>query len=162
MEVKLILLKASVAAFFTALSAFLGWQGVLACIWVVVVALDYISGTVAAWMTGQWASGIAREGAMHKLGMLFTVIVAGVTDITLVVACEHLPLGWEWPVLLLPLVFAWYILTELGSILENAVKMGAPIPDWLMNLLSVGLKAINAKGDNLAEASLDDPGGEDK
>jgi phage-related holin len=52
-----------------------------------------------------------------------------------------------WPVLVLPLVLAWYILTELGSILENASKMGAPLPSWLMKLLKVGLKAIDNKAD---------------
>lgn len=154
MEDKLILLKASVAAFFTAASAFLGWQGVLFVIWVVAMALDYISGTLAAWLSGEWASGVARDGAMHKLGMLFVVIVAGITDVTLAVACEYLPMGWEWPVLVLPLVFAWYILTELGSILENAVKMGAPIPDWLMDVLSAGLKVINTTGDALPDAEV--------
>lgn len=151
MEDKLFAIKASVAAFFTAMSAFLGWQGALFFIWVIAVCLDYLSGTAAAWLTGNWASGVARDGAMHKLGMLFVVIVAGITDITLAVACEHLPMGWDWPVLVLPLVFAWYILTELGSILENAVKMGAPIPEWLMNLLAVGLKAINARGEELPD-----------
>lgn len=152
MEDNLLAFKAAIAAFFTALSAFLGWQGVLAVLWAIVVALDYASGTVAAWMAGEWTSAVAREGAKHKLGMLFVVIVAGITDITLAVACEHLPMGWDWPVLVLPLVFAWYILTELGSILENAVKMGAPIPEWLMNLLAVGLKAINARGEELPDA----------
>ena len=152
MEDKLFAIKASAAAFFTAMSAFLGWQGALFFIWVTVVALDYISGTAAAWLTGEWASGIARDGAMHKLGMLFVVIVAGITDITLAIVCQYLPVGWDWPVLVLPLVFAWYILTELGSILENAVKMGAPIPDWLLHILAVGLKAINAKGDDLSDA----------
>ena len=156
MEDNLLAFKAAIAAFFTALSVFLGWQGVLAVIWAVVVALDYASGTVAAIMAGEWCSAVARDGAKHKLGMLFVVIVAGITDITLAVACEHLPMGWDWPVLVLPLVFAWYILTELGSILENAVKMGAPIPEWLMNLLTVGLKAINAKGNGIQDLTPDE------
>lgn len=154
MEDNLLAFKAAIAAFFTALSVFLGWQGVLAVIWAVVVALDYASGTVAAIMAGEWCSAVARDGAKHKLGMLFVVIVAGITDITLAVACEHLPMGWDWPVLVLPLVFAWYILTELGSILENAVKMGAPIPDWLMDVLSAGLKVINSTGDALPDAEV--------
>ena len=149
MNEKLVELKLSIAAFFTALSAFLGWQGVLAVIWVIAMALDYLSGTLAAWLSGEWESSVARTGAQHKLGMLFVVIVAGITDYVLLVICQYLPIGYTWPVLVLPLVFAWYILTELGSILENAVKMGAPIPEWLMQILSVGLKAINVKGDEL-------------
>lgn len=149
MNENLVELKLSIAAFFTALSAFLGWQGVLAVIWVIAMALDYGSGTLAAWLSGEWKSTVARDGALHKLGMLFVVIVAGITDIVLLIICQHLPLDFAWPVLVLPLVFAWYILTELGSILENAVKMGAPIPEWLMQILSVGLKAINAKGEDI-------------
>lgn len=156
MEDKLLAFKAAIAAFFTALSAFLGWQGVLAVIWIIVVAVDYASGTVAAMMAGEWNSAVARAGAMHKLGMLFVVIVAGIADITLAVAFEHLPIGWDWPVLALPLVFVWYILTELGSILENAVKMGAPIPEWLTSLLAIGLKVVNAKGDNLSDVDQDE------
>ena len=151
MEEKLLAFKAAIAAFFTAASAFLGWQGVLFVLWVIVMAVDYISGSLAAWLTGEWSSAVAREGARHKLGMLFVVIVAGITDVTLAIVCQYLAIGWDWPVLVLSLVFAWYILTELGSILENAVKMGAPIPEWLMKLLRAGLKAINAKGDDLIE-----------
>ena len=144
-------IKMAAAAFFTALSAFLGWQGVLFVLWAAVMAIDYASGTLAAWLTGEWSSAVARDGARHKLGMLFVVIVAGITDLTLATVCAYLPIGFDWPVLVLPLVFAWYILTELGSILENAVKMGAPIPDWLMKLLCAGLKVINAQGDDLRE-----------
>jgi hypothetical protein len=29
----------------------------------------------------------------------------------------------------------WYIITELGSIIENAGKLGAPVPDWLKRYL---------------------------
>lgn len=29
------------------------------------------------------------------------------------------------------LVSVWYIFTELGSIIENAAELGAPVPTWL-------------------------------
>lgn len=149
MKDHLLAFKAAIAAFFTAVSSFLGWQGGLCVLWAAVMALDYLSGSLAAWMAGEWSSAAAREGLRHKAGMLFVVIVAGMTDITIAIVCGNLSVEWEWPVLVLPLVFAWYILTELGSILENAVKMGAPMPEWLMSLLSVGLKTINAQGEGL-------------
>ena len=155
MEDKLLAIKAATVAFFTALGAFLGWQGILAIIWVLAMAADYISGTIAAIKMGAWSSKVARDGALHKMGMLFVVIVAGMVDITLSTACVYLPIGTEWPVLILPLVFVWYILTELGSILENAVKMGAPIPEWLMDLLKAGLKVINAKVEELPGSTED-------
>ena len=151
MDEKLTATKAAMAAFFTALGAFLGWQGVMVVLWVIAMAMDYISGSLAAWLAGQWSSAVARDGIRHKAGMILVVLVATLADITLTVICGHLPVEMTWPVLVLPLVLAWYILTELGSILENAVKMGAPIPAWLMKLLTVGLKVIDAKGEEMAE-----------
>lgn len=163
MEDKLMAFKAAITAFFTAAAAFLGWQGVLFVLWVVAMGIDFISGTAAAWLNGDWASGVAREGAKHKLGMLFVVIVAGITDLTLAFVCHYL-LGFAWPVLTLTLVFSWYILTESGSILENAVKLGAKMPEWLMKLLTAGLRIINNKGDSLIDAVVEAvvPDGEDK
>lgn len=151
MEDKLLATKAATVAFFTAVGAFLGWQGVLGAIWVLAMAADYISGTIAAIKMGEWSSKVARDGVLHKVGMLFAVTVAGLVDITISIACENWPIGFEWPILVLPLAFTWYILTELGSILENSVKMGAPIPEWLMNLLAASLKIIDNKAPTVAE-----------
>ena len=135
--------KGGIAAFFTALGAFLGWQGIMALVWVAAMGLDYLTGTAAACYAGEWSSRIAREGLWHKGGMIAVVIVAAIADGAMAVLCANLPMGMEWPVLVLPLVLAWYILTELGSILENAVKMGAPVPEWLVKLLKSGLTAVS-------------------
>ena len=151
MDEKLTAIKIALAAFFTALGSFLGWQGIMVVLWVAAMAIDYLSGSLAAWLSGDWSSATAREGIKHKAGMILVVIVAVLADITLGIICGHLPVEMTWPVLVLPLVLAWYILTELGSILENAVKMGAPIPEWLMKVLKVGLKAIDRKGEDLHE-----------
>lgn len=157
MSEKMFSIKAAIAAFFTAASAFLGWQGVMFFVWVVAMLLDYISGSVAACMNGEWSSAVARDGLKHKGGMILVVVVAALADITLSIVCEHLPVEMVWPVLVLPLVLAWYILTELGSILENASKMGAPLPSWLMKLLKVGLKAIDNKaGDQSVNEEVDE------
>ncbi len=49
--------------------------------------------------------------------------------------------------LIMPLVLAWYIITELGSILENAVKMGAKVPQWLIKLLKASANIVEAAGE---------------
>lgn len=146
MENDLMGFKASIAAFFSALGAFLGWQGIMAMVWVAAMALDYITGTAAACYTGQWCSRTAREGLWHKGGMIVVVIVAAIADGAMTVICANLPLEMVWPGLVLPLVLAWYIITELGSILENAVKMGANVPEWLVKLLKAGLNAVDQAG----------------
>ena len=151
MNERLVAIKAAMAAFFTALGAFLGWKGVMALVWVLLMALDYISGTAAALKAKDWCSATARDGVWHKVGMLIAVIVAAVADFVMAIICEHLPLQMTWPGIILPLVLAWYIITELGSILENAVKLGAAVPAWLTNLLRASLQTVDKTGEALPE-----------
>ncbi len=147
MQEKLLVIKATIVAGCTALGAALGWKGIMIVAWIAVMLLDYISGTCAACKAGDWCSAKARSGLWHKAGMLLVVITAGITDMVLAIACEHLELGIAYSGLLLPLVLAWYIITELGSILENAVKLGATVPDWLTKMLKVGLSVVDKLGD---------------
>ena len=127
--------KTTMITVLMALGAFLGWKGIMAVVWVGVMALDYISGTFAACKNGQWCSAVAREGLWHKLGMIIAVCVAAIADGIMAVICANVPVGIEWPGIILPLVLAWYIITELGSILENVVKMDAPVPAWLTKII---------------------------
>lgn len=147
MNETLVGIKAALAAFFTALGAFLGWKGIMAIVWVAAMLLDYLSGTAAACKSGQWCSATARQGLWHKGGMIVVVTVAAIADGVMAVICQHMPLGIAWPAIILPLVLAWYIITELGSILENAVKLGAAVPGWLTKLLKASLKAVDSVGD---------------
>lgn len=144
--------KTAVAAVVVALSAFWGWLGWLAAAWVVLMALDYLSGTAAALKNGQWASSTAREGIWHKMGQVVVVLVAALADTVLATVIKQLPvveLSLPQTGLLLPLVLVWYALTELGSIVENAGEMGAPIPAWLQKLLAVGKDAVDGAGNGM-------------
>lgn len=135
----------------TAMLSLLGWQGVLLLAWVVLMLLDYASGTWAAKRLGNWSSQAARDGVMHKGGMVLVVMAAGLADLVLGAAWDHLGLmDFEWPYLVLALVLMWYCLTEVGSILENAGKMGAPIPEWFAATLDAGLHIVENKGDQIA------------
>ena len=44
------------------------------------------------------------------------------------------------------MVLVWYIVTELGSITENAVDMGAPVPSLLTKLLKASKDAVDQIG----------------
>lgn len=135
-----------------ALVGVLGWQGVLLLAWVGLMLLDYISGTWAAKRMGNWSSSAARDGVMHKGGMVLVVMAAGLADLVLGVAWEQIGLtdaGWPW--LVMALVLMWYCLTEIGSILENAGKMGAPVPEWFAATLDAGLHIVDSKGEEVAD-----------
>ena len=152
MDERLFAFKAAIAAVCSALGAFLGWKGLMLLTWVLLMALDWLSGTFAAMKSGEWCSQKSREGAWHKCGAIVVVIVAIIADLIMQVICGNIPLlGIEWPAVILPLVLAWYILTELGSILENAIKLGANPPAMLTKILKGGLAAVEAVGDAAAE-----------
>ncbi len=147
MNENLVTVKTAIAAFLTAMGAFLGWRGIMLLAWVAVMGLDYLSGTMAACKDGQWESRVAREGLWHKGAMILVVTVAAIADGVMAAMVQYVPMGLQWPGMLLPLVLAWYILTELGSILENAVKMGADVPAWLVKLLKTGIQLVESAGE---------------
>lgn len=146
MTENLALTKAAIAACLTALAAFLGWRTILLLVWVCLMGLDYLSGSLAARRRGEWRSSAAREGIFHKAGMILVVIVTMIADFVIALGCENLPyesVPITWPVVLFPLVTMWYILTETGSIIENAISMGARVPQWLPKLLNATVTAID-------------------
>lgn len=146
-------LKAGIAAVIGTLTALWGWFGWLVVGWVALMALDYISGSAAAAKVGEWSSKAAREGIWHKMGMVIVVAVAAGVDMLVALVINNLPmvqLPIEYSGLVCPLVLVWYCLTELGSIAENAVKMGAGVPGWLVKLLAAGKSAVDKAGDGIS------------
>lgn len=135
--------KAAIVGIFGAFGAAFGWLGWLVLAWIGCMVVDYISGSSAAMKAGQWSSAQARAGIWHKAGMIVVVIVAALADAVLgMVAAEVPGLPIDYTVLLLPMVLVWYILTELGSILENAAAMGAPVPEFLVNILAAAKEKV--------------------
>lgn len=135
--------KAAIVGIFGAFGAAFGWLGWLVLAWIGCMVVDYISGSSAAMKAGQWSSAKARGGIWHKAGMIVVVVVAAVADKVLAIVLANIPgLPIDYTVLLLPMVLVWYILTELGSILENAAAMGAPVPEFLVNILAAAKEKV--------------------
>ena len=148
MKETIVTAKTAITAFFAAIGAFLGWRGIMAVVWVVLMALDWLTGTAAARKNGTWKSSSARDGAWHKIGSVLVVVVALLGDFIMGIMLSNIPaLNMAWPNLLGPLVLAWYIVTELGSILENAVKMGAKVPGWVVKIFDATLKMLDKAGE---------------
>lgn len=151
--------KGSVSAVLAVLTALWGWFGWLIVAWIVSMALDVATGMTAAMRRGEWSSRVAREGCWHKLGEIVAVMVAGILDLVMGVILGNLPtveLPFVYTVLLCPLVVVWYILTEAGSITENAGKLGAPVPKWLKKAIA----AFQSKLDEEREEGNGNAGGE--
>lgn len=139
-------IKAAITLILATLTALWGWLGWAIIVWAVCIGLDYASGTAAAKKAGEWSSDVARDGLWHKLGEIFAVLVAALCDISLSVIMEAagVPLPFEVGPVITPLVLLWYIITELGSITENAGRLGAPVPVWLKKSLKEYKNKIDA------------------
>ena len=132
-------IKATVVGVLGCLTALWGWFGWLVLAWVACMVLDYATGSAAALRAGEWSSKIARDGLWHKLGAIVAVLVAAILDGVIRLVLTNIPtleLPFEYTVFVSVLVLVWYILTELGSILENAAAMGAPVPEFLIRILA--------------------------
>lgn len=124
----------------------IGW---LIILWAACAALDFLTGCLAALHNGKWDSHVAREGIWHKAGMFVIVLVAGLFDVAIRAITSSAGVTVPFEMLALPIVLSWYIITELGSILENAISMGAQnVPGWLKKGLAVVSDAVDRAGES--------------
>lgn len=143
--------KAAIASICAALTALWGWFGWLVILWIFCMVADYATGSAAALKQGKWSSSAAREGIWHKMGAVVVVVIAAVLDAVIRAIIVHFPiitLPFDYSILLCPLVVVWLILTELGSLAENAGALGAKIPGFLR-------KAIEALNDTVDRTGED-------
>ena len=144
--------KAALAALCAALTALWGWFGWVVVAWIGFMLIDDAPRSAAARRAGEWSSKTARDGIWHKLGSVAAVIVAGILDVVIGHLLGNVPgveLPFTYTVLLCPLVVVWYILTEAGSIIENAGALGAPIPAWLTKMVASLGSSVDQAGDKL-------------
>ncbi len=98
-----------------------GWSALIQIL-VAFVVIDYITGVLAAGINGKLNSNIGLKGIAKKV------------FIFIIVACGHLvdnAMGTQDIVRDAAIYF--YMANELLSILENAGKIGLPVPDILKN-----------------------------
>lgn len=142
--------KAAIASICAALTALWGWFGWLVILWIFCMVADYATGSAAALKQGKWSSSAAREGIWHKMGAVVVVVIAAVLDAVIRAIIVHFPiitLPFDYSILLCPLVVVWLILTELGSLAENAGALGAKIPAFLRKAIEALNDKVEGAGD---------------
>lgn len=105
--------------------AFGGWDTVLiVLVWF--MALDYITGVLGGIYNKNLSSAIGFKGILKKATILIVLIVA--------VLLDRLVNNGTW--VFRTLVTYYYIANEGISLLENAAKVGLPVPDKLTEVLA--------------------------
>lgn len=77
------------------------------------------------------------KGIIKKVGYLCVIAVAMVVDYVIARVSGSLGIVMPTSAFFGLLVAVWYLLNELLSIVENAGRMGAAVPDWLLKYIAV-------------------------
>ena len=110
----------------------------------VLMVIDYVSGMAASAVEAidhpddkqyGWSSKKGAKGIAKKVAYLCVIAVSMVIDY--IVIRTSGVLGVALPnTMLSMLVSVWYLLNEALSIIENAGRIGAPVPNWLMKYIA--------------------------
>lgn len=87
------------------------------------IVLDYISGMLKAFYLGEVSSRTGYKGLIKKVGILFTIVVANLTDLILGLTIFKSS------------ICMFFVMNELVSVLENIALLGVPIPEFLSSKL---------------------------
>ena len=116
------------------------------------MVVDYISGMMASKVEAiehpydpnyGWSSKKGAKGIAKKVGYLCIIAVAMVVDYLTLKVASTLGIAVSAKAIFGLMVAVWYILNELLSIIENAGRMGANVPDWLRKYIAVLKRKID-------------------
>lgn len=112
-----------------------GWSSALQTL-LVFVAIDYVTGFAAAAKKGSLTSRVGMVGITRKVGIFAIVAVAHMID-------QHFGDSHMFR----DGTVAFYLANEALSIVENAGRIGVPIPPKVQEMIEV----LNGKGDRKDE-----------
>lgn len=133
------ILKPILATLIAALSYVSNSLGSLFWIYIFLTCCDFISGVMAAYITGELNSSIGRKGIIRKFGTFIVIICAVFIDYF------ALHYGVNTSSFLYASVCSWYITMDSISIFENADRMGIPIPEWMKKGLKIAKPSSKIK-----------------
>ena len=149
-----------------AASAILAWLslrlGVLflpLAILMILMVVDYISGMLASKKEAiehpddpayGWSSRKGILGILKKVG--YMVIIAAAVCLDQIILRSLSGAGVELPTEAVfgLIVTVWFVLNELLSVIENAGRMGAPVPPWLCRYIAILKGKIDKTGEDAA------------
>ena len=122
---------------FTAIGGVIGWfmggvDGVLIAL-IAVVAIDYLTGVMCAVIDKKLSSEVGAKGIFKKVLIFALVGVAHMIDSQVIGTGSTLRTA----------VIFFYLSNEGISVVENAARLGVPVPDKLRDILA----QLGKKGD---------------
>lgn len=126
------------------------------CVLMGMMILDYITGMLASKVEAidhpdnpnyGWTSKKGAKGILKKVGYLCVIAAAMVVDYIILTLSGELGLSLAIKAFFGLLVTVWYILNELLSVIENAGRMGASVPEWLRKYIAILKEQVDRKAE---------------
>lgn len=114
-----------------------GWTGLLPIL-LVLMAIDQVSGLLASFIEGKLSSKVGYKGIAKKVMILCVIIVCNLVD-----EISHAK-GFYSGSIVRDGGILFYLWNEVLSFVENAGRMGVPLPAQLTNAVAV----LKSKGEN--------------
>lgn len=141
-----------VAAGVAWISAQLGILYPVLCVLLGLMIVDYITGMMASKKeslehpddsTYGWSSRKGVIGIFKKVGYLCVIAVGMSVDFIIIRVSVEIGIPMNSKAFFGLLVSVWYLLNEALSIIENAGRLDAPVPEWLMKYIAILKNKIN-------------------
>lgn len=122
---------------------------------VVMMFADYVTGMMASKREAidhpddpayGWNSAKGAIGIFKKVAYMFVILVAVAVDYIIRKIAIGMGVQFDAKAIFGLMVAVWYLLNEMLSIIENAGRMGAPVPEWLARYISVLKNKIEDNG----------------
>lgn len=152
MEKYVVPIQAALSAIGAWISAKLGIMQPCLIMLCIVMVMDYVTGMLAAKQEAidhpddpayGWSSKKGAKGIIKKVGYLCVIAVAMIADYIILHIAGTMGMEVTAKAIFALLVAVWYILNELLSIIENAGRMGAQVPEWLTKYIAALKKKID-------------------
>lgn len=118
-------LKCVLAALGTVVGFLFGDMSGMMIALIVLIVLDYITGVMSAFVTKTVSSLTGARGIAKKIFMLLIVAIANIVDVNVIGTGNVLK----------SVTILFYIANECISLIENAGKLGVPVPKKLLDVL---------------------------
>jgi toxin secretion/phage lysis holin len=102
-----------------------GWSSLLSILTLIII-LDFITGVIAAGVEGKLSSRLGFRGIAQKIIIFALISVAHMID--LIFGELHL---------VRDATIFFYLVNELVSIIENAGRVGLPVPEFLVKAIEL-------------------------
>lgn len=136
-------------AVITAISALMGWMGILAVPVFLMVGcnvIDYITGLLAVpYRTETVSSYKGIRGIIKKVCQWLLVLVGAWIDILLNYAIDCAGIDFTLPFVVATIVAVWLVVNEIISILENMLDIGVHMPPFLLPVVKYIRKQVEEK-----------------